>query len=182
MTKLMILIAFMAFGIVSVKSRAQNYSIGTSLTGSALGSINIEASGATSGSVSFHLPVMWAPFRFKENIKLKIFAIQPGARWWFWHVYSGFFAGTYATYARFNAGIYNYRHDGFAAGISLSTGYSKMLSRKWNIEIELGGGVFYTNYDLFLNEPCGEYLNSISEVRLVPSKINISLVYILQLK
>lgn len=179
MISLKILSTILAFGLLSAKCHAQNFSIGSSLTASALGSLNIEASGAISGNVSLHLPLMWAPFRFKENIKLKIIALQPGARWWFWHVYSGFFAGTYATYTRFNAGIYSFRHDGYAAGISICTGYTRMLTRRWNIEIELGGGLFYTNYDLFVNELCGEYLNTISALKLVPSKANISFVYIL---
>lgn len=179
MSRLKIISTILAFGMFSGMCQAQNFSIGSSLTASALGSLNIEASGAISRKLSFHLPVIWAPFQFKEKIKLKIFAIQPGIRWWFWHVYSGFFAGTYATYARFNAGIYSYRHDGYALGVSLSGGYTRMLSRRWNIEIELGGGLFHTKYDLFRNESCGEYLNSISDVRLIPSKVNISFVYIL---
>ena len=179
MNKLKILYTIVACWLLSAKCYAQNFSIGSSLTAAAFGSVNLEVSGAISGKVSLHLPLLWAPFTFKENQKVKLFAIQPGARWWFWHVYSGFFAGTYATYARYNAGIYNYRHDGYAAGISLSTGYTRMLTRRWNIEIELGGGLFYTDYDLFLNEQCGEYLDSASGVRLVPSKVNISIVYIL---
>jgi len=179
MNRLITLQTIFAFGLLSVKCHAQNYSIGSSLTASALGSLNIEASGAISGKVSFHLPLLWTPFQLNEKTKLKLFALQPGARWWFWHVYSGFFAGTYATYARFNAGIYNYRHDGYAFGVSFSGGYTKMLTRRWNIEIELGGGLFYTKYDLFLNESCGEYLSSTSNMMLVPSKVNISFVYIL---
>lgn len=179
MNKLKTLFTIVSFCLFSAQCHAQSFSIASSLTASALGSLNIEASVAISGKISLHLPLMWAPFRFKENLKLKIFALQPGARWWFWHVYSGFFAGIYATHARFNAGLNSYRHDGYAAGISVSAGYSRMLTRRWNIEIELGGGVFYTNYDLFLNEMCGEYLNTISDVRLTPSKANISFVYIL---
>jgi len=179
MIKKKILFAILILAVLSAKCHAQNFGISSNLTATALGCLTLETSVAISARLSLHLPLLWAPFEFKENCKLKLFALQPGVRWWLWHVYSGFFAGSYATYTRFNFGIYSYRHDGYAGGISLSGGYSRMLSRSWNIEIELGGGLFYTNYDLFKREPCGEYLNSSSGVKLIPSKINLSVVYIL---
>ncbi|MDP3451835.1 MAG: DUF3575 domain-containing protein [Bacteroidales bacterium] len=176
MTRLLILILSLW---LPVNAFAQNYSVGSNIAGMAMGSLNIETSLALSRRVSLHLPFMWSPFSYKENIKLTHLAVMPGLRVWSWHVYSGFYTGLHTSYIRYNGGLKEKRYDGNAIGLSLSAGYSKMLSRRWNLEIEAGAGVFRTNHDVFRREICGEYLDSSRKIRVLPSRVLVNVIFIL---
>lgn len=176
MNKILITLICMCF---SIHSNAQKYSIGSNLAGIAVGSLNIEASLALSHKLSLHLPVMWSPFTFRDNIKLTHLALLPGIRVWNWHVFSGLYTALNASYIRYNGGVRERRYDGSALGISLSAGYSKMLSRRWNLEIEAGAGLFHTEHDIFVREVCGEYLESSRRLRVLPSRASLNLIFIL---
>lgn len=157
---------------------SQKYGISSNAIGLATGTLNIEGSVATSNKISFHLPVMWNPFSFNENKKIKHIALQPGMRFWTWHSYSGTFFGIYSTAISFNTGLNEHRYSGKAIGIGLSAGYAKMLSKNLNIEAELGYSYGYTEYETFVRVQCGDYVRSYKGPIHAPTKASISIMYI----
>ncbi len=105
--------------------------------------------------------------------------IQPGIRWWKWHSYSGYFGGVNLTAMQYNLGVKSYRYYGKGVGITLSTGYAKMISKKWNIEAEMGIYSGWVSYDKYKRELCGDYEGSCCKLKLIPAKLSLSLIYIM---
>jgi len=161
-----------------VMCSAQKYGIKTNIIGLATGSFNIEASVALSNKWTLHFPFSWNPLSIEENYKIKHLVLQPGARWWFWHSYTGYFIGIHVLSAIYNIGVNDFRYQGWAAGAAVSGGYSFMLSRRWNLETEIGIGACWCEYDIYERPICGEYESSVNKLIIGPSRISIAIVYI----
>ena len=111
------------------------------------GNLNVEGSMAFSTHWSAHLPVQYNPFRLWDDGKLKNFTVQPGVRYWMRETYGrGCFIGLHGVFSIYNAGGlfgHRYRYEGTAFGGGLSAGLVRPLSRRWNLEFELGLGVVW---------------------------------------
>ncbi|MFA6770780.1 MAG: DUF3575 domain-containing protein, partial [Bacteroidales bacterium] len=161
--------------LYNINCKAQNHSLGVNIASLAVGSINIELSKAFSQNITFHIPFSWNPIEFNNNKKIKHIMIQPGIRWWKWHSYSGYFGGVNLTAMQYNLGVKSYRYYGKGVGITLSTGYAKMISKKWNIEAEMGIYSGWVSYDKYKRELCGDYEGSCCKLKLIPAKLSLSL-------
>lgn len=158
---------------------AQSHSLGVNMATLAVGSLNIELSKAISQKVTLHLPLSWNPVTFGNNKKIKHLMVQPGIRWWKWHSYSGYFGAANITALRFNTGIKSFRYYGTGAGITLSGGYAKMISKRWNLEAQMGLYWGWVNYDKYSREKCGDYQGSWRGLKFSPANLSFSLIYIL---
>ena len=89
---------------------AQRFAVGTNaLDWLSLGTLNAEASIAVSQHVSVHAGAELNPWTFRAGDKETQFEARQnsywgGARWWPWHVYSGWWAGGDARYTVYNIG------------------------------------------------------------------------------
>lgn len=164
--------------IWSQKVDAQERGLSVNLPLALTGSFNIELSQMVRGRVSLHLPISWSPWQFKEDRKLKHLTTMFGARWWQWHCNSGLFFANYLSFNWFNITYKDGRYYGKGFGDIISIGYAKMLSTKWNIELEGGlfGGMLY--YDKYERCRCGEFLESVKRGSLLPSKLSLTIVYL----
>lgn len=158
---------------------SQKYSIGTNIAGITTATLNLELSASFNRNLSIHLPLSWNPFTLKGNRKLLHLGLQPGVRWWFWHVYSGFFGAAQLNLIRYNCGLSKYRFDGKGYGVSISAGYSKMVSRRWNLDFEAGVAIGRLIHDCYERVRCGEYLFSEDKIRVLPGRVSIAVVYLL---
>ncbi|MHC1778976.1 MAG: DUF3575 domain-containing protein [Bacteroidales bacterium] len=159
-------------------SLSQSYSAGSNIIGMVTGSLNLELSAGLNRRLSVHLPISWNPFHFGENRKILHMALQPGLRFWSWHSYSGFYTGAQLGFIRYNCGLNTIRYDGKGYGCSLSAGYSKMVSGRWNLDFEVGAGIFRLVHDCFERKFCGEYLYSEDKLKLLPCRLSVNLVYL----
>lgn len=157
---------------------AQKYGIKTNIIGLATGSFNIEASVALSSKWTLHFPFSWNPFNIGKNYKIQHLIGEPGARLWFWHNYTGYFIGIQAIAAVFNIGVNDYRYYGWATGAAVSGGYTFMLSRRWNLETEIGIGACWSEYDIYKRPKCGEYEDSKRKLIVGPEKVSLAIMYI----
>lgn len=169
----------LGFLLNAMNSSAQSYSLGVNIAMAAVGTINIDLSKALSQKVTLHIPISWNPVTFNDNKKIKHIMIQPGIRWWKWHSYSGYFGGVNITAVNFNTGVRTYRYYGQGAGITISAGYAKMLSKRWNIEAEAGIYSGWVSYNKYQRELCGDYEGSWQGLKFYPAKISLSLIYIM---
>lgn len=192
----------------SANIKAQDYAVRVNLPSLALGNINADISYAMSNNFSLHLQGQMKPFDYKIPTPMKLsylydknigwsklfdfsltdhtvnYMIQPGVRYWTSGVYNrGFFFGVSAIGCIYKLGgdwIDSSYRKGFAVGGGLSSGYSYELSKLFNIEFELGIGVYYSKYHKLPkgDNNVGFLDGELTDVKLFPSSAAISLVYL----
>ena len=171
-----------AFLMLGLSANAQFYSVKTNVLGLATGNLNLELS--ASRKVSIHLPVNYNPFTYNfiaDNCKMKNLTVQPGVRYWFTESYMRWFMGFHAIYSRYHVGwkeLSDYRYDGWGVGGGFSVGYSKMLSKRWNFEAELGGSLMWHDFDKYLCKECGSLPDPGHKINFVPTKLSLAFVYL----
>lgn len=162
---------------------AQTLGVKSSLTMLATLTPNAELTYRISDRVTLHLPVLYNPWVLRENSRLQQLTVQPGARYWTRHANVGYFASGAVLLSRFHMGGFldhKYRYDGNCYGLGIGAGHAWMLSRRLNIEAEAMAGIVYAAYD-----KCGWEKNSRlyareRGMRIIPAKIDISLVYFIK--
>lgn len=118
---------------------------------------------------------------------------QPEARYWFCDRFSRHFIGFHAVGGNFNVGMIknnihflgsdfsklsDHRYQGWAIGAGVAYGYAFILGRHWNLELELGVGYAYLNYDKFECAECGRKVGDGDHHYVGPTKAAINLVYV----
>lgn len=136
----------------------------------------------------------------ENNIKGKHFLVTPEVRYWFCESFQGHFIGINGNYTQFNVGgilipeafykveslgyflddLQHYRSQGWAAGAGITYGYAWPISRRWNMEVTLGLGWWYTEYDRFESRTCGLFQNSVSQHAFGPTDLGISFIYMIK--
>ena len=166
----------------SGKVSAQFYSIRTNLIGLATSNLNAEGSMALSTNWSVHLPVQYSPFNLWKDAKLKNITVEPGVRYWMRETYGrGYFIGLHGLFSYYNVGGifgHKYRYQGTAYGGGLSVGLVRPLSRRWNIEFELGGGIVWADWEKFKCAHCGRRVGKDSGIKVLPTRTAVNLVYL----
>lgn len=105
-----------------------------------------------------------------DNKKLVHYLAQGELRYWTCSKFNGLFFGLHALATQFNIAGYNlpslfgdnsnkYRFDGYGYGLGISAGYQFILARRWNLELNLGGGYARMKYAKFDAENCGMELD-----------------------
>ena len=130
-----------------------------------------------------------------DGQKWKHWMAQPELRYWFCDRYSRHFLGVHALGGRFNVGniaalkdvrflgidfsnLADYRYQGWGAGAGIAYGYAFILGRHWNLELELGAGYVYLEYDKYRCEDCARHAGSGHNHYVGPTKAAINLVYV----
>lgn len=126
--------------------------------------------------------------------KWRHWLVQPEARYWFCHRFSGHFIGAHAIGGEYNFGnldvpitflgsnfhnLKDKRYVGWGVGAGIGYGYAWTLGLHWNIEAELGFGWIYTRFDSYPCANCGNKLDSDKAHNYVgPTKAALNLVYL----
>lgn len=126
-----------------------------------------------------------------NNKKLVHWVASPEFRYWTCQRFNGHFLGIHGLYGQYNIGGYNFpmlfgsgsrdfRYEGQVMGGGVSYGYSFLLGRRWNLELTVGVGVLYLNYDRYESPKCGILLEpGIRRLFFGPTKVGISLSFLL---
>jgi hypothetical protein len=153
--------------------------------------VNLGAEVRLSGYLSLDVSVNYNPWTYSKNGKLKHFLLQPELRYWIYEPFNGHYLASHVMYSRFNignpnlpfnllSGLDNYRYQGNAYGVGFSYGYQWILSRRWNLEASIGLGYLYLDYSRYECRTCGRKLAEESKHFIVPTKVGISLIYIIK--
>lgn len=169
-------------------ANAQNMSISTNILGYAeLGTLNMEASYGFARHWSANVGMKYNPFTFpgwKEEIsdqmQLRQRSVALGARFWPWHINSGWWLAGKAQYQEFNHGGIDRPEtsEGDRVGGGLSGGYTYMISSHFNFEVGAGfwaGREYYTSYAC---PKCGEILGSGEKTFVLPNDLTLALIYV----
>lgn len=123
---------------------AQFYGIKSNVLLLACGTLNAGFEASLSDRYTLDVSAYWNPVRAR-SLQMQVLAIQPGVRRWLYEAYAGHFIGTHLTAARYNIGGRRHHTSGWLAGMGFSYGHSWLLSRRWNLTLEAGIGLFYAD-------------------------------------
>lgn len=165
---------------------AQRWSVGTNAVDwLSLGTLNAEASVAVAQRWSLHAGAELNPWTYASGDKATQFqarqySLWGGARWWSWHVYSGWWAGVDGRYCLYNEGGVFSRatEEGKAWGGGLYGGYAIMLSESWNLDVGLGLWGGWKEYTAYACPLCGVITDQGAKVFIVPdARVAIQLIF-----
>ena len=108
-------------------------------------------------------------------------AVQLGGRYWFYESFVGHFLGQHLTYVGYDLGSRTKRYKGHACGLGVSYGYAWMLSKRWNVAVEAGAGLYRTKdtrRDPTVGDWDDEYIYHYRRWTLAPTKLEVSFSYI----
>ena len=172
-----------------ISSFAQKLAIKSNIPYLATGALNVDIEVALSPKLTLDLSYGINPFSFGNNKKWNHWLLQPEVRYWFCERFYGSFLGLHIGASEYNFsgvkiptinGSNDFRYEGWAAMGGLSYGYSMILGGRWNLETTLGIGAIYTDYKKFECPECGKLLKKRSDTFFAPTKINISIIYMLK--
>ena len=119
--------------------------------------------------------------------------VQPEARYWLCDRFAGHFVGMHVHGGKYNVGhlpngimllgsnlsrLSDFRYEGWFVGAGVGYGYSWILSRRWNVEAEIGLGYAYTQFDRYRGR-CGKRdRNNHVHHYVGPTKAALNLVYL----
>ena len=139
------------------------------------GTMNLDASAAVSRNISLHVGASLNPWTFKEGkpdeqFQMRRLSYNAGLRWWPWHIYSGWWAGSDVMYIIYNEGgiLSREAEEGQALGGSAWGGYSVMRSDRWNLDIGAGIRGGWKKYTVYTCPICGVKTDSGEKGFLVP--------------
>ena len=183
MKKLILLAALLlACGIAA----AQEAALSTNVLGYVnLGTMNVEASYGVARHWSINLGMQYNPFTFDGNgeadtMQNRRQAYAIGARFWPWHIYSGWWMAGKMQYQEYNTGGITspVTTEGDRLGAGLSGGYTYMLGRHFNFEVGVGLWTGYDIYTRYACPRCGRTIGKGEGIFVLPNDIMLSLSYV----
>ncbi len=125
-----------------------------------------------------------------DNKSNKHWLLQPELRYWLCESFNGHFVGLHVHASQFNVGGWDiplgrlkifkdHRYEGFLYGAGISYGYQWILSPRWNLEMNLGGGYARIHYNKYPCATCGSKLDEGDYNYLGITKAAVSLVFMI---
>lgn len=170
---------------MSATASAQRFNISTNLLEYAnLGTLNVDASVGVAKNWSVGAGVRYNPFSYSSEKRGVFYSRQQsyavGARYWPWHINSGWWFGSKLRYQEYSRG--GLRSDGAEEGdrygVGIYAGYSYMLFPHFNMEFGLGMWGGGASYRQFSCPVCGVTEAEGGRMFILPDDILISLVYV----
>ena len=152
-----------------------------------LGSIDIEAQYALAQNWSVSAGGTYNPWSWgkgtevERNRRRRDFSL--GARWWPWHVYSGWWVSGGAMWQEYNeANILfskdNTSEEGDRLGLRLGAGYTYMVNSWLNIDFGIRGFGGNTRYVTYECPTCGKVLDRGDKFFIMPDEAVLSLMFV----
>lgn len=173
--------------------RAQSFAVKTNLIYDATATVNVGMEVGLAPRWTFDLSGNLNTWSKKEYTKWKHWMVQPEARYWFCDRFSRHFIGAHLLTGAFNFGnidnnisflgtdfsvLSDYRYQGYAYGGGLAYGFAFVLSKHLNLELEVGAGYVYLDYEKFECADCGRKVGESNHHYVGPTKAAINLVYL----
>lgn len=198
-----LIIAVFAFLASLGTANAQKAAIKTNALYWATTTPNIGVEFALGDRWTFELEGGYNPWNLdsNNNMKVKHWLVSPEFRYWFCNSFQGHFIGINANYTQFNIGglpegmpnlfvnlntevpmpdLSVARIQGWAVGAGLTYGYAFPIARRWNMELTVGYGWWYTEYDQYESRKCGLFQQAVARHALGPATAGISFIYMIK--
>lgn len=177
----------------SLCAAGQELSLATNIADYAMGgTLNAETSYGISRHWSLNAGFRYNPFRYGEGDDIRLHrqrSFSAGARWWPWHIYSGWWISwkiQYQEYASTDSqgALFPDYFGGGAAmegdryGAGVGAGYSRMLGPHFNLDLGLGFWGGYSTYVRYSCPSCGRIVDNGAKPFFLPNELILALNYI----
>lgn len=126
------------------------------------------------------------PFTFKNNRKMKHWLVQGEYRYWLSESFKGHYFGAHVTGGIYNMGnlpmgsMKKYRFEGGAYATGFTYGYQWLVSNRVNIGADIGFGYAHLDYKKYYCATCGDKVDHYTSDYFGPTKIGVSIIYLLK--
>jgi len=186
-----IALIFVGFFLFCSFAFSQSFGLKTNLVHWATTTPNLGVEFAFNRKYTMEISAGYNPFVFNDNKKFQHWIVQPELRYWTCESFNGHFFGLHGLVSEYNVGgidfplgrlkdLKDYRYKGYAYGGGISYGYQWVLSKRWNIEANLGAGYAYLTYDKYPCVKCGTLLKSENKNYFGVTKAAVSLIYLIK--
>lgn len=166
----------------------QKNAIKTNILGDMTTSINIGIERMLWKKTSLEVVSSINLWEFSNDRKFKHVLVQPSMKYWFCEFRNGWFVGGHAHWGHYNVGgiklpfnlfssLKHSRYQGDLWGGGVSTGYSWILSKHFDVEIEVGLGYAHLIYDKYPCRHCSLISDKGRYNYWGPTKLGVNLVY-----
>ena len=172
---------------INVTAQAQNVAIKTNMLYWATTTPNLGTEFAINRHFTTELWGAYNSWKFKNQMKLNIYMIQPEVRYWPCQKFEGHFFGIHGHFAHFNMGMVPfissmkdilYRGDLYGGGVSY--GYHWAIASRWGLELNIGAGYMNLKYDKYQCADCAEPLGSYQRNYFGITRAGISVLYFIR--
>lgn len=178
-----ILTAIAALALLFVspeKAQAQFYAVYGNGLLLPTATINLGANIGLSNHISLDFAVMGNPLQ-TADFKTKFLMVQPGVRWWMTEIQYGNFLGAHLFAGVYDVGNREFYTKGFTVGVGISWGYNWLITKRFNIGVEIGAGIGFMQdtreyYDVPLSEDY--YIYNATRWAILPTKLAVNFVYL----
>lgn len=174
-----------AFVFLCTAASAQRFALSTNALDYAnFGTLNADLSFALSQHWSVGAGAKYNPFSYKnaegESLQNRQRSVAVGARWWPWHIWSGWWMAGKLQYREYNSGgILSQRtEEGDSYGGGLSFGYSYMLGTHINVEAGVGAWTGVRYYTVYACPTCGMTEDKGKKFFVLPNDLLLSVSYV----
>lgn len=185
------IVAAVCLAMISVGGTAQQLAVKTNALYWATATPNLGAEFALTPRSTISFDGAWNPWNPKgEDIdahRLKHFRLESEYRIWPWESFNGHFFGLHGFYASYDFSgrtvpfLFDNEHQykGNSFGLGVSYGFHLMISPAWGIEAFVGAGLARLSFDKSPCLQCTPLPDHVNETYIGPTKIGISLIYII---
>ena len=172
--------------LLCLDAQAQRFQLSTNAgTWARLGTLNAQFEYGCARNWTVGISGRYNPFTYnrgeRDQMQMRQRSAALGARWWPWHIFSGWWLGTDLRWQEYNVGGLAERprtEEGWRVGAGLNAGYSYMISPHFNVEFGLGFWAGGKKYAVYACPECGRTLESGSKAFLLPDDLIIAFTYV----
>ena len=184
MKRLLTLLIPLLLAVAESMASGQEFALSTNLADYAeLGTLNFSASYGVSRHWSLNADLKYNPFTYKKEESLlqhRQRSISAGARYWPWHIFSGWWLSAAVKYQEYNSGglVSAVTTEGDRFGGSFGGGYTFMLAPFLNFDFGLELWTGYDSYTTYACPSCGKKVGEGGKIFLLPADILLGLSFI----
>ena len=184
MRKLLVLILLSSVTSCLAPAFGQRLSVSTNALDYAdFGTLNAEVSWSVAQHWGVTAGVRYNPFSYQADghaLSARQRAFSAGARYWPWHVYSGWWLAGKLQYQEYNrGGITSLEtREGDRFGFGAGGGYTYMLTPHLNLELGLGAWLGLDIYSVYDCPTCGLTQEAGRKFFILPNDLMIALSYV----
>ena len=173
-------VLLMCLAAIHHRTAAQFFGVRANTLAALTGTVAVGAEAALTDNWTVETSAYWNPIR-TERLTTQVGAVQLGVRHWFYEDFVGHFLGLHASWVDYRIGNRRRTYDGRAYGIGISYGYAWILSKRWNLVVEAGAGLYRTRdtrRDPVTSDWGDRYIRHARRWTLAPSKLEVSFNYL----